>query len=72
MGISMFYAESDAGLFRPVSASTQERKEPARVDVPVVIIGGGPAGLLQAHLLSQLGGKYTRFCQIEPFTNGIK
>ncbi|KIX02969.1 uncharacterized protein Z518_06519 [Rhinocladiella mackenziei CBS 650.93] len=27
------------------------------VDVPVVIIGGGPAGLLQAHLLSQLGVK---------------
>lgn len=26
------------------------------MDVPVLIVGGGPAGLLQAHLLSQLGG----------------
>jgi siroheme synthase (precorrin-2 oxidase/ferrochelatase) len=25
-------------------------------DVPVLIIGGGPTGLLQANLLAQLGG----------------
>ena len=30
--------------------------DPIPIDVPVLIIGGGPAGLLQAHLLSQLGG----------------
>lgn len=28
------------------------------VDVPVLIIGGGPSGLLQAYLLSRLGGMY--------------
>jgi threonine dehydrogenase-like Zn-dependent dehydrogenase len=27
------------------------------VDVPVLIVGGGPTGLLQAHLLSRLGGQ---------------
>lgn len=32
--------------------------ESHRVYVPVLIIGGGPTGLLQAHLLSRLGGKY--------------
>lgn len=26
------------------------------VDVPVLIVGGGPTGLLQAHLLANLGG----------------
>ncbi|KFY88038.1 hypothetical protein V500_06606 [Pseudogymnoascus sp. VKM F-4518 (FW-2643)] len=31
--------------------------DPIPIDVPVLIIGGGPAGLLQAHLLSQLGVK---------------
>ncbi|OBT95954.1 hypothetical protein VE01_06026 [Pseudogymnoascus verrucosus] len=29
--------------------------EPIPIDVPVLIVGGGPAGLLQAHCLSQLG-----------------
>lgn len=26
------------------------------IDVPVLIVGGGPTGLLLAHLLSKLGG----------------
>ena len=26
------------------------------LDVPVLIVGGGPAGLLEAHMLSKLGG----------------
>lgn len=27
------------------------------IDVPVLVVGGGPTGLLLAHLLSELGGK---------------
>ena len=30
--------------------------ETLTIDIPVLIVGGGPAGLLQAHLLSKLGG----------------
>ncbi len=56
MGISMFDPRTDTGLFRPVAASSEPSQESPSVTVPVVIIGGGPAGLLQAHLLSQLGG----------------
>jgi ribulose 1,5-bisphosphate synthetase/thiazole synthase len=26
------------------------------IDVPVLIVGGGPTGLLEAHMLSKLGG----------------
>lgn len=29
----------------------------APIDIPVLIVGGGPAGLLQAHCLSKLGVK---------------
>jgi ribulose 1,5-bisphosphate synthetase/thiazole synthase len=30
----------------------------AAIEVPVLIVGGGPSGVLQALLLSRLGGKY--------------
>jgi NADPH-dependent 2,4-dienoyl-CoA reductase/sulfur reductase-like enzyme len=30
------------------------------VDVPILIVGGGPTGLLLAHMLSKLGGE-TKF-----------
>ncbi len=65
MGISMFDSKNDAGLFRRVESvdhdvhgdpGDQCGHNASGVDVPVVIIGGGPAGLSQAHLLSQLGG----------------
>ena len=58
MGISMFDPKSDNGLFRAVNNPENLHLAPSHVDVPVVIIGGGPAGLLQAHLLSQLGGRW--------------
>lgn len=32
-------------------------EEPFSIDVPVLIVGGGPAGLLQAYMLSRLGVK---------------
>ena len=58
MGISMFDPRNDAVFFRPVTISNQMRQSDSScVDVPVLIIGGGPAGLLQAYLLSKLGGK---------------
>lgn len=38
------------------SGQTAADSDGNTVDVPVVIIGGGPTGLFQAHLLSQLGG----------------
>ena len=56
MGISMFDSKNDAGLFRRVESVDHDVHGATGVDVPVVIIGGGPAGLFQAHLLSQLGG----------------
>ncbi|KAK5218073.1 hypothetical protein LTR72_009245 [Exophiala xenobiotica] len=55
MGISMFDSKNDAGLFQQVHPVDDQVRDASGVDVPVVIIGGGPAGLLQAHLLSQLG-----------------
>jgi hypothetical protein len=57
MGISMFDSKNDAGLFQRVHPVDDQVRDSSGVDVPVVIIGGGPAGLFQAHLLSQLGGK---------------
>lgn len=27
------------------------------VDIPILIVGGGPTGLLLAHMLSQFGGE---------------
>lgn len=30
--------------------------KPCSIDIPVLIVGGGPAGLLQAYMLSQFGG----------------
>ncbi|KAJ9610537.1 hypothetical protein H2200_005314 [Cladophialophora chaetospira] len=57
MGISMFNPQDDAALFRPVPVANETSQHSHSVTVPVVIIGGGPTGLLQAYLLSQLGVK---------------
>jgi hypothetical protein len=57
MGISTFDSKNDVGLFQRVHPVDDNVRDASGVDVPVVIIGGGPAGLFQAHLLSQLGGK---------------
>ena len=58
MRIAIFNPQDDATLFRPVTNSDTVPQESVPVNVPVLIIGGGPAGLLQAYLLSQLGGQY--------------
>lgn len=38
------------------SPGFSSRDEPATIDIPVLIVGGGPTGLLEAHMLSKLGG----------------
>jgi hypothetical protein len=62
MGIRAFNPLVDNHIFHPVEAhingSSSCRTDATTVDVPVLIIGGGPAGLLQGHLLSRLGGWY--------------
>lgn len=55
----MFDRHADRDIFSPVFTDANELHERSgsnRVTIPVLIIGGGPAGLLQAYLLSQLGG----------------
>lgn len=36
--------------------STFDDETPQPVEVPVLIVGGGPTGLLSAYMLSKLGG----------------
>lgn len=33
--------------------------EPVTIDIPVLIVGGGPTGLLEAYMLAKLGGLTT-------------
>lgn len=56
MGISMLQPKNEGDISRPVGDSNQPQHDSPSVDIPVLIIGGGPTGLFQAHLLSQLGG----------------
>lgn len=44
-----------------ITGQTATASDLTAVDVPVVIIGGGPTGLFQAHLLSQLGGMFAQW-----------
>jgi hypothetical protein len=65
MGISTFPSAETNGVHHGKSEyvngiSTTEARP---VDVPVLIVGGGPTGLLQAHLLSRLGGEPKVFIQ---------
>jgi ribulose 1,5-bisphosphate synthetase/thiazole synthase len=53
MGISVFNRDEEAELFRRMSVTSSNHHH---IEVPVLIVGGGPSGLLQAYLLSRLGG----------------
>lgn len=60
MGIRAFNPVVDSHVFHAIADHHVKGSEfeagLTTVDVPVVIIGGGPTGLLQGHLLSRLGG----------------
>lgn len=44
------------GLNRLAAHGIHGAEAELRDEVPVLIVGGGPSGLLQAYLLAQLGG----------------
>ncbi|KAF9766319.1 hypothetical protein IL306_001298 [Fusarium sp. DS 682] len=65
MGISIFNRHADNKVFIPIASHTNGQDTNGHhtnghdeaVEVPVLVVGGGPSGLLQSYLLSKLGVK---------------
>lgn len=45
------------GICNGVGGAQHQPGTPSRTEYPVLIVGGGPTGLLSAYMLSKLGSK---------------
>ena len=61
MAISVIEPSNDPQPTKAVNGNSIHHHADNTIEVPVLIVGGGPTGLLQAHLLSELGGACRQF-----------